>query len=264
MLGIRSFNMITGKILLSILPLLADGHDIFQNVAAPAGNQSNMANSTSSLSAAAAASSSSSYRAIVDGSLYKFENGDLFNHEALRKAKGLPESRVVPYVESKTRQEQIWDFISTFDSYKTSVSYKKNKYGRPTLENFKYLIVPIWWSDVDTTDPAYIMDPNEVINSFKPNQQYYIDMSWGEMPKGVVYEAFDQQLSGVSSVNPSWGETEAYARGFVYEQKYVEGVDYTGICIMYHTSQDGPFSGAGKNIIFDQFTIGKCTLWISL
>ncbi len=225
--------MILSKILLSLLPLLAEGRSVFRK------QQSNMTSSSSS--------SSSSYHVEVDGSLYKIENGDLIDHEALGKAMGVPASRVVPFVDPDTRQREIWDFISTFDSYKTSSSYKTNNIGRPTLENFKYVIVPIWWSDVDTTDSRYIMDPNEVIDSFQPNQQYYIDMSWGEMPNGVTYEAFEQQLSDVSSVSPSWGDTKEFARRYVDGQGYIKDVDYTGIGTMYYSAQNGPFSNGGNN-----------------
>jgi hypothetical protein len=223
--------MILSKVLLSLLPLLAEGRSVLRK------QQSNMTSS----------SSSSSYHVEVDGSLYKIENGDLIDHEALGKAMGAPASRVVPFVDPDTRQREIWDFISTFDSYKTSSSYKTNNVGKPTLENFKYVIVPIWWSDVDTTDSRYIMDPNEVIHSFQPNQQYYIDMSWGEMPNGVTYEAFEQQLSDVSSVSPSWDDTEAFARRYVDGQGYIKDVDYTGIGIMYYGAQNGPLSNGGKN-----------------
>ena len=181
---------------------------------------------------------------IVDDSLYKIDKNATFpNHEVFLKALRMPQSRVVPYIES-SRQKEVWDFIATFDSYKTSPSYS-NLNGRPTLQSFKYVIVPIWWNDMDTSNLSFQMDPTSVVASFETNQQYYIDMSWGKMTAGVEYTALEQKLFSISSEAPSFGDTESSTRSIVDAEGLVKDVDYNGICLMYFTSQSGPFSGAG-------------------
>lgn len=98
---------------------------------------------------------------------------------------------------------------------------------------------------MNTADPNFQMDPATVEASWITNKQYYIDMSWGKMPNGVTYEKLDQQLFDVSSVNPSWDDTETSANNLVENKGYVENVDYNGVALMYFASQSGPFSGAG-------------------
>ena len=180
---------------------------------------------------------------LFEGDLYKVES--LFEGETYHPSKPMPPSRVSPSIDGLSRQKEVWDFISTFDSYKTSVGYEIVD-GKPTLTNFRYIIVPIWWSDFDITDPEYQMDPDTVLASFVTNKEYYIDMSWGKMPNGVTYEALEQQEFDISSESPSWGETEDSAYRIVGEKGYVQDVDYNGICIMYYVSKSGPFAGAGK------------------
>ena len=195
---------------------------------------------------AAASSSSASRYEIVDGSLYKIVNNELYNREVLRKSLGMNAmSRVTSNIETnEDRQKQNWDFISTFDSFKTSVSYTPLD-GKPTLENFKYIVLPIWWSDMDTSDSSLRMDPSAVAASFIYNQQYYSDMSWGKMTNGVTYEVMDQRLFASSSVEPSFWDTESNAQKVVDDAGYVNDEDYNGICLMYFVAQAGVFSGAG-------------------
>ena len=125
------------------------------------------------------------------------------------------------------------------------MSYKVTN-DKPTLENFKYIIVPCWWSDLDMTDNRWKMDPDEVEGSFIYNKQYYIDMSWGKMANGVTFEAVDQQLLSVSSEKPNFNEVLVEAQKIVDDMGYKELIDYNGIAMMYFVSQSGPFSGAGK------------------
>ena len=144
-----------------------------------------------------------------------------------------------------SRQAKIWEFILTFDSFKTSTSYKNNENGKPTLESIKYIILPIWWGDYNITDSSLIMDPAKVVKTFETNQPYYADMSWGKMPDGVTYEALPQELFHVSSVSPNFGEMKDAAREIILNKGFVEGEDYDCICLMYFKAQSGPFDGGG-------------------
>ena len=180
---------------------------------------------------------------IIDGDLYEIDNNSkLFSHDALEQSMKISLSSTAT---NSQRQKQIWDFISTFDSFKTSSSYKNDDNGRPTLDNFKYMVLPIWWSDYDVNDPSRLMDPDAVNASFVLNQPYYVDMSWGKMPNGVTWQSLPQTLFDVSSVSPNFGDTASSARNIVSNLGFIKGVDYDGICLMYFTAQDGPFKGAG-------------------
>ena len=194
------------------------------------------------------AAPSTSHFEIIDGSLYEIidSDGKLFDdHDSMTK-----QSMEVPSLEGITttniqRQKKVWDLISTFDSFNTSISYKNDANGRPTLENYKYIILPIWWSDYDTSDPVKTMDPARVVSPFEKNQPYYIDMSWGKMTDGVTWKLLQQEMFDISSVSPDFGNTASSTRNILSQKGFREGVDYDGICLTYYTAQSGPFSGAG-------------------
>ena len=179
---------------------------------------------------------------IINGNLYRIDDG-IYNDARPGPSHDIQHQyHTSPNTRQGSRQKEVWDFISTFDSYKTSASYT-NVNGKPTLTKFKYIIVPIWWSDMDTSDPDNAMDPDKVVASFIYNQQYYIDMSWGILPNGVTFQALEQQLFTVSSEAPNFGETDQSTRDLLDSKGFVKGVDYDGICLMYFLSQSGPFSG---------------------
>ena len=234
--------MILCKVIWSLIPLMAQGANIFRPVA----TNDNNAKSSHNNNITTTPPRPSSHFEIIDGSLYKIdENKDFFNHEVLRQSMGIPASRIIINTSAEKRQKDIWDFVSTFDSYKTSVSYKVTN-GKPTLENFKYIIVPCWWGDLDTTSNQWKMDPDEMKATFIYNKQYYTDMSWGKMTNGITFELLDPQLLSVSSVAPDFGEMLADAQKIVDDMGYVKDTDYNGVAMLYFPSQSGPFSGLGK------------------
>lgn len=188
-----------------------------------------------------------SHYELINGDLHRVRDDDNISSSSMKTKSGNTKNYyhgVSPFVDANTRQKDVWEFISTFDSYKTSASYKVVD-GKPTLENFKYLVQPIWWSDMDASDPTYQMDPTSIIPTWLESKQYYIDMSWGKMPNGVTYELLEQEQSDISSVEPTFDETSDYAFASVESKGYVKDVDYNGVCLMYFTSQSGVFSGEG-------------------
>ena len=197
----------------------------------------------STIASVKAPPTTSSHFEIIDRDLYEITNDSiLFSNDALEQSMTISLSSTAT---KGKRQKEIWDFISTFDSFKTSSSFKNDEKGKPTLENFKYIILPIWWSDYDITDPSRKMDPDTVVSSFEKNQPYYIDMSWGKMPNGVTWESLPQELFDISSVSPSHRETASSARNIISQKGFTKGVHYDGICLMYYSAQDGPFKGNG-------------------
>ena len=180
---------------------------------------------------------------ILDGSLYKIDNyNELLNRNLLKKSTKVSSLRLAI---GDQRQKQVWELISTFDSFKNSSSFKNDEYGKPTLDNFKYIVLPIWWSDQDTTDPSKKMNPATVVLPFEENQAYYIDMSWGKMTNGVTWKLLPQEMFDISSISPNFHDTDSRAREILSQKGFKKGVDYDGICLTYYTSQSGPFSGSG-------------------
>ena len=103
------------------------------------------------------------------------------------------------------------------------------------------MVLPIWWSDEDTSNK---FDLTPIRNNFDSVVQYYRDMSYNKFE--LSYQIVPQTVFPVSSVNPSWGNTDEDAcvqilRNMGYEQ----GVDYDSIALVYNVAQSGPFSGGG-------------------
>ena len=188
--------------------------------------------------------SSSSRFKIIHDSLYEIgADANYFDNQDTEESVEMSSSSSI--VEASSRQVKIWEFMLTFDSFKTSVSYKNNEYGKPTLENIKYIILPIWWNDYNMTDPSNVMDPAKVVSSFEINKPYYIDMSWGKMPNGVTWQVLPQELLPVSSVSPTFGDTKDATKDILLNKGFIEEVDYDAICLMYFKAQSGPFDGGG-------------------
>lgn len=141
------------------------------------------------------------------------------------------------------RQADVWNKIKTMEDYKGGRIFTDNNGDGPTLSNFHYILQPIWWSDQNSADPSLKMDMSNTESVMERNLNYYRDMSWNKMD--VTYNILAQQQLSVSSVNPSWSDTEAAARALIESQGYIEGVDFDGIILIYYVAQNGPFSGHG-------------------
>ena len=106
--------MILCKVIWSLIPLMAQGANIFRPVATDGNNVK-----TSHSNITTTPPRPSSHFEIIARSLYRIdENKDLFNHKAIRQSMGIPASRMTTNTPAAQRQKEIWDFVSTFDSYK--------------------------------------------------------------------------------------------------------------------------------------------------
>jgi len=113
----------------------------------------------------------------------------------------------------------------------------------PTLTKFHYMILPIWWSDINTSDPTFLMDAQSINPTLEQVKLYYEQMSFGLFE--LDWTILDQAVLPVASTNPSFDETENSARSLLNSKGFVDGTDFDGIMLLYFTSQSGPFSGAG-------------------
>ena len=137
----------------------------------------------------------------------------------------------------------MWEYVAGMEDYKAASPLYSGSEGDLTLSTLHYVLLPIWWSDEDPSDPNLTMDPNQLEGIMQQNQDYYLDMSWDKMD--VTFEIMPQTLFPVSSDGPSFGDTSDAARTIVTDAGLVEDVDYNGIALIYFVAQSGPFAGGG-------------------
>ena len=156
----------------------------------------------------------------------------------------------------ENRDEKVWEVINTMDSYKKPPLYGTMADGRPTLSKFKYVVLPVWWSDMNIQDSNFKMDLNQISTILQQNTDYYMDMSFNKMV--ITYDIKPQQvLTGVSSTNADFGNTEDEALNIVQNTyNYVKGIDYDGIMLIYFPAQSGtPFQSGGWGTVNSDITI---------
>jgi hypothetical protein len=93
----------------------------------------------------------------------------------------------------------FWGKFSTIDSLKSPPAFSvppstSTSEERPTLVKFKYLIIPIWWSDEDATDPSTLMDMTNSEDVMARVNEYYDKMSWNRTDLSYSIHPEQQQL----------------------------------------------------------------------
>jgi len=134
---------------------------------------------------------------------------------------------------------KFWENYMKVDDWKDSDIFKPGPEGRPVLADFKYIILPIWWSDEDENDPEKIMDLSSIEDVMYTNYDYYEEMSFDSIQ--VTFQILNQTKFSISSENPDFGDTGAAAKA------YLDTTDntYDGIILVSHLAQDGPCQGEG-------------------
>jgi len=134
-------------------------------------------------------------------------------------------------------RRKFWENFKKIDDWKDSSIYESGPDGRPVLSKFKYIVLPIWWSDEDENDPNKKMDLSAIRNIMDLNNDYYDKMSFDSI--NVSYQILDQTKFTISSENPNFENTQTAAKEIVNQS----GVSYDGIILVSHPSQDGDFDG---------------------
>jgi len=138
----------------------------------------------------------------------------------------------------------LWNLFNKLDDGKNEIIYTKVGDARPVLARFRYVVVPVWYNDEDTSDPEKQIDVDQIKSVMDYCTTYYERMSFGKF----IFEEpliLDQEVIPVSSVNPGWGSLETAARNRLDDEGYTKDIDYDGIVILYNVAQGGPFSGHG-------------------
>jgi len=136
-------------------------------------------------------------------------------------------------------RKRFWENFKKVDDWKDSNIFEPGPDDRPVLSQFKYIVLPIWWSDENENDPDERMDLSTIQNIMDLNNDQYDTMSFDSI--NVSYQILDQTKFTISSVKPGFGDTETAATEIVNQS----GNSYDGIILVYHTAQDGPFQGGG-------------------
>mmetsp|Transcript_35236 Transcript_35236/g.81539 ORF Transcript_35236/g.81539 Transcript_35236/m.81539 type:complete len:648 (+) Transcript_35236:57-2000(+) len=137
-------------------------------------------------------------------------------------------------------RRKFWDLFAKIDDGKTnSRIYKTGPDGRPRLEKFKYIILPIWWSDMNVNDPVLRMDPAICAAIIDRNIEYYRRMSFDSIE--LSYQVLPQTRFPISGAEPKFGDTQEAATAIVDATGYA----YDGIILNYHLARAGPFDGHG-------------------
>jgi len=143
---------------------------------------------------------------------------------------------------SNSGQDSYWELYSQLDSGKNQPIY--NQESKPVLFKFRYIFVPIWWSDENTSDAEKVIQTSQINSVMDYNKIYYNRMSFGKF-NFDEHIILPQTVIPVSSTKPGFGDLENAARNLVTAGGYTANVDYDGIVILYNVAQDGPFQGQG-------------------
>lgn len=143
---------------------------------------------------------------------------------------------------SNDRQVSVWEAIDDFESYKSSIHYSTSgSNGAKTFTRIRYIILPIWWSDENT---SVTMDQNKVRTAFDLTKEFYDAMSFSKI-SDFSYTLLEQTVFTVSQNNPGFGDTSTAAREIIRNRGYVKGTDYDQIALVYNNANSGPFQGSG-------------------
>jgi len=158
---------------------------------------------------------------------------------------------------SNSGQDSFWELYNQLDSGKNPPIY--NQESKPVLSKFRYIIVPIWWNDEDTSDPDRIIQTSNINSVMDYNQIYYNRMSFGKF-NFDEHIILSQAVIPVSSANPGFGDLESAARNLIIAEGYTADIDYNGIVILYNVAMNGPFSGHGG---WGTVNSGSSVTWMS-
>jgi len=130
-----------------------------------------------------------------------------------------------------TMTEHRENFFKVYDErhdYKTKTIW--NSASQPVLTNFKYIILPIWWSDEDTSTS---MDLSQIEGIMDENNQYYDNMSYGNID--VTYEILNQVQFTVSKASPDFDDTATATFEMLESLGYTkDSGQFDGVMLIYN------------------------------
>lgn len=180
----------------------------------------------------------------VNDEEYPESNGKWFNEfNAQSKSGNYRKLSSSSYSKKSAARDLFWDIFENRDFSKDAPLFTTDG-TTLTLSRFKYLVLPIWWSDEPENCPATNQDPSSIAPIMNKNIEYYHQMSWNKFD--LSYEILPQQKFTVSSENPGFGETEDAAFDLLETLGYEQGDgSFDGVILTYSLAQNGPFSGGG-------------------
>ena len=140
-------------------------------------------------------------------------------------------------------RDKFWTTFKNMDNLKEGRPWTSSG-SRPTLTDFRYMVVPILWNDHES-DPLDPVTDNEIEGIFSYNEDYYGKMSFGTfMMRYLIHDTVRVNLSSKNPA-PSMGELNRELHEFFAKEGYVHGIDFDGVMAIYPIVKSGDFSIRG-------------------
>lgn len=153
----------------------------------------------------------------------------------------LPPSSDIKMTDARKR------FFTNFEKrhdFKTKRIWTRDAPGdQPVLSSFHYIIMPMWWQEMDTTDPNNEIDPDQITTIMTENQNYYDEMSFGKID--VSFGLVEQEHFDLSRAAPSLGDAKTETKAKVTTLGYEKDTDFDGYILVYYGADSGNMNNGG-------------------
>ena len=152
-------------------------------------------------------------------------------------------------------RDTFWTIFNNMDNLKEGRPWTSSG-SRPTVTDFRYMVVPILWSD--RASPSNPISDDEIKGVFSYIEDYYGKMSFGTFM--MRYRIHDTVRVDQPSKNPdpSHGKMDRELHDLLAKEGYVHGIDFDGALDIYPVVTSGDFSWRGE--IANIGTFGKLSL----
>jgi len=137
------------------------------------------------------------------------------------------------------RSNNVWNIINTMDTYKKGRIFSADSNGRPTLTSYHYVVLPIWWSEENSSS----IDVDEIIEALDGAIANHYNQNWGKLE--ITYEILSQHRLDQSKYNPRWYGTFLSVERAIANQGFAKGQDYDGVMMIHNAAESGMFQYDG-------------------
>ena len=142
-----------------------------------------------------------------------------------------------------SNRNAFWTIFKDLDNQKEGNSWTSVK-SRPTLTNFRYVVVPIYWNDrqSDPDNPITTEKINVIMNY---NKNYYDEMSFGKFKFSHWIHDTVRVNQPSKNPDPTFGDAEREMYALLADEGYNHGSDFDGVIIIYPRTTSGTFDLGG-------------------
>jgi len=170
---------------------------------------------------------------------------------------------LTPWTKTNDRKA-FWSLYNQMDDNKVGNSWtaKESDKTRPTLTNFRYIILPIVWSDEEPFEGEELTKYWDYIKgNVDYNKQYYDEMSFGnfQFDDPIMHDQI--MLKDIpSNPNPVHYYVEEQVVAYLEKKGYKHPEHYDGIGMFYRVTEGGYFAirGGFANLNADRKLFSRC------